>query len=208
MIKDGVGGANTQTGIAFELETDFRKRLNEIDGYSTQNIDYDTKRDKGKVVIGKELRSDSKRWRILYFNKEVGQIFQKDGLYRYFDEIENYDYKKYISSKLLPDDAIFVISQNTVYIIEKKTQSTPGSVDEKLQTCDFKFKQYKKLFSPLNKEVCYSYLLDEKWFGQEKYKDVLDYIISVGCKYYFNYLPLKAMGLPVPEENKDEAKRI
>ena len=72
--------------------------------------------------------------------KEVGQIFQKDGLYRYFDEIDDFDYTKIISAKLLPDEAIFVISKNTVYIIEKKTQSGGGSVDEKLQTCDFKIK--------------------------------------------------------------------
>lgn len=35
--------------------------------------------------------------------KEVGQIFQKDGLYRYFDEIDDFDYTKIISAKLLPD---------------------------------------------------------------------------------------------------------
>lgn len=38
----------------------------------------------------------------------------------------------------------------------------------------------------------------------KKYKDVLDYIISVGCGYYFNYIPLSALGLPV-EECIDEA---
>jgi len=31
-------------------------------------------------------------------------------------------------------------------------------------------------------------------------KDVLDYIISVGCQYYFSYLPLQKLGLPVPKE--------
>ena len=35
-------------------------------------------------------------------------------------------------------------------------------------------------------------------------KDVLDYIISVGCGYYFNYIPLSALGLPVEEECIDE----
>ena len=33
-----------------------------------------------------------------------------------------------------------------------------------------------------------------------KYKDVLDYIHSVGCDYYFEYIPLKRLGLPVPPE--------
>ena len=30
-------------------------------------------------------------------------------------------------------------------------------------------------------------------------RDVLDYIISVGCQYYFNYIPLQKLGLPVPQ---------
>ena len=175
MIKGGVGGANTKTGLAFELETDFPTLLEGLNGYKIENIDYNTRRKNGEVIIGKKLRLKPKRWKILYSGEEIGQIFQKEGLYRYFDE---------------------------VYIIEKKTQSRSGSVDEKLQTCDFKLKQYKKLFAPLNKEVSYSYLLDKKWFGQEKYKDVLDYIISIGCKYYYNYIPFDVMGLPLPLEKK------
>ena len=37
------------------------------------------------------------------------------------------------------------------------------------------------------------------FFRKPEYKDVLDYIISVGCQYYFKYLPLQKLGLPVPE---------
>lgn len=199
MKKGGIGGVNTKTGLAFELKTDFPTFLDKQNGYSIKNIDYDTRRIKnGEIKKGTKLRSKPFRWRINFLNQEVGQIFQKDGLYRYFDEIDGYDYTKIISAKLLPDEAIFVINNNTVFIIEKKTQSGVGSVDEKLQTCDFKLKQYKKLFSPLNKEVSYSYLLDQDWFKQPKYKDILDYIISVGCNYYFNYIPLDRIGLPSP----------
>ena len=78
-----------------------------------------------------------------------------------------------------------------------KFQKVAGSVDEKLQTCDFKRKQYAKLMAPLNTEVEYIYILSE-WFNKPPYKDVLDYIISVGCQYYFKYLPLQKLGLPVP----------
>jgi 16S rRNA G966 N2-methylase RsmD len=98
---------------------------------------------------------------------------------------------------LLPDNCIYVIINNTLFIIEVKTQHIGGSVDEKLQTCDFKKKQYIKLLSQLNVEVEYIYILDD-WFRHEKYKDVLDYIISVRCQYYFNYIPLSKLGLPVP----------
>jgi hypothetical protein len=72
-------------------------------------------------------------------------------------------------------------------------------VDEKLQTCDFKKKQYQRLFAPLNYEVEYVYILSE-WFNRPAYKDVFTYINSVGCQYYFGYLPLQKLGLPVPKK--------
>ena len=87
---------------------------------------------------------------------------------------------------------------DTLYIIECKYQQSPGSVDEKLQTCDFKRKQYRKLLAPLNIDVEYMYLLSD-WFRNSKYKDTLDYIISMNCFYYFEYIPLEKLGLPVPE---------
>ncbi len=85
-----------------------------------------------------------------------------------------------------------------MFIIECKFQKKPGSVDEKLQTCDFKKQQYQKLLAQLNIEAEYIYLLSD-WFKQKKYKDVLDYIISVRCSYYFEYIPLHKLGLPVPK---------
>lgn len=54
-----------------------------------------------------------------------------------------------------------------------------------------------KLFSELNYKVEYMYILSD-WFRKECYKDVRDYIISVGCSYYYNYIPLHELGLPVP----------
>ncbi len=98
---------------------------------------------------------------------------------------------------MLPDEAIYMIVNNTLFIIEMKFQKVAGSVDEKLQTCDFKKKQYKKLMSAMNVDVEYIYILSD-WFKHQSYKDTLDYIISVGCQYYFEYLPLKKLGLPMP----------
>jgi len=117
-------------------------------------------------------------------------------LYKFLKELK-IDWREVISKKLLPDDSIYVIIKNTLYIIECKFQIVAGSVDEKLQTCDFKKKQYQKLFSRANIEVEYIYLLSD-WFKKTGYKDVLDYIISVRCSYYFNYIPLEKLGLPMP----------
>lgn len=171
MKKGGVGGANTQTGIVFEGKVDLRTKLEEVPGYK---------------VAG----------HVIYYNdKIVGYSYRKNSLYTFLKE-QGVDYKNYISKRLLPDEAIYVVKDNTVYIIEMKFQIVAGSVDEKLQTCDFKKKQYQKLFSSLNYEVEYIYLLSD-WFRKEEYKDVRDYIISVGCSYYFEYLPLDKLGLPV-----------
>jgi hypothetical protein len=47
----------------------------------------------------------------------------------------------------------------TLFIIEVKYQQVAGSVDEKLQTCDFKRKQYLKLVRSLELKVEYVYVL-------------------------------------------------
>lgn len=130
------------------------------------------------------------------------RIFKKHGFYRYLKEI-GIDWTKIISKKLLPDDSIYVIINNTLFIVECKYQQVNGSVDEKLQTCDFKRKQYQKLMSQVNIDVEYIYLLSD-WFKNPKYKDVLDYIISMHCQYYFEYIPLTKLGLPVPKNNEEK----
>ncbi len=177
MINKGKGGANTKTGLVFEGQTDLSTFLNSQKNYHV----------KGGIVYFK--------------NREVARVFKKYKLYKFLEEYD-IDWRNILSKKLLPDDSIYVIVSNTIYIIECKFQKVAGSVDEKLQTCDFKKKQYQKLFSRANIEVEYMYLLSD-WFKKSAYKDVLDYIISVRCKYYFNYIPLSELGLPVPNSDCD-----
>ena len=172
MIEKGKGGGNTKTGLLFE------KRVNILALLKTKH--------------GYKVKGNS----IFYKGEEVAKSFKKNALYKYL-ESQGIDYKRYISKKLLPDEAIYVIVNNTLFIIEIKFQKVAGSVDEKLQTCDFKRKQYAKLMAPLNIEVEYIYILND-WFRKQEYKDVLDYVISVGCQYYFHYLPLQKLGLPIP----------
>lgn len=173
MKKDGVGGSNTKTGLRFEGKVDLKFFLNSQKEYFVD--------DNNEVFFNK---------------KSVGYMFKKFELYKFLEK-RGVDWKSIISKRLLPDDSIYVIVNNTLHIIEVKYQQVEGSVDEKLQTCDFKRKQYIKLLAPLNIKVEYIYLLND-WFRQPKYKDVLDYIISVNCQYNFEYIPLKQLGLPVP----------
>ena len=175
MIKNGKGGGNTKTGLIFEGKTDLSTFLAQQPHY--------------KVADNS----------VLYNGEKVAEVYKKHKFYSIFLKKLNIDWKQCISKQLLPDDSIFVLLNNTLFIIECKHQEVAGSVDEKLQTCDFKKKEYKKLMAPANIDVEYIYLLDN-WFKDKKYKDVLDYIQSVGCDYYFEYIPLNRLGLPVPPE--------
>lgn len=179
MIKNGKGGGNTKTGLVFEGKVDLATFLSHQPHYSIKGHD------------------------VYFDNEKVARVFKKNDFYSIFLKELNIDWTKCISKKLLPDDSIFVLLNNTLFIIECKHQQVAGSVDEKLQTCDFKKKQYKKLMAPANVDVQYIYLLDE-WFKNPRYKDVLDYIQSVGCDYYFEYIPLTKLGLPVPPENIED----
>ncbi|HOZ35491.1 MAG TPA: hypothetical protein PLK55_00710 [archaeon] len=173
MIKSGVGGGKTITGLRFEERISLKQLFTQIKGYDIKNDD-------------------------IFFNgKKIATFYQKHKIYKNFLEPSGINYLNYISKKLLPDDAIFVLKERTLFIIEIKFQEVAGSVDEKLQTCDFKNKQYNKLFKPLNIKVKYTYLLND-WFKKLEYKDVLDYIKSVNCYYFFNEIPLEFLGLPKP----------
>lgn len=172
MKTKGIGGGNTITGLNFEKERNILAILRKAKNYSV----------KGNVIY--------------YQDKEVARSYCKQCLYKLLAE-EGVEWRKLISKRLFPDEALYVIANNTLFIIEMKFQKVAGSVDEKLQTCDFKKKQYRKLMAPLNIEVEYIYILND-WFKNPTYKDTLDYVISVGCQYYFNYLPLHKIGLPIP----------
>jgi hypothetical protein len=172
MIKGGVGGANTnKTGLKFEKDTDLKESFQKIEGYSVKDDE------------------------IYFNNKKVAELFQKNKLYKNLLEKHNIKWEERASSKLLPDEAILILINNTLFIIEKKFQFGSGSVDEKLQTCDFKKKKYEKLLKGTDIQVKFIYILND-WFNQERNKDTFDYIKSVGCEYYFNNLPLKVLGLP------------
>ena len=179
MIINGKGGGNTRTGLVFEGKTDLATFLNSKTGYEV---------DKDKV---------------LYEGKLVARVFKKNSFYRVFLTELEIDWKTCVSKRLLPDDCIFVLMNNTLFVIECKFQQVSGSVDEKLQTCDFKKKQYQKLLAKANIDVEYVYLLSD-WFKHPAYKDVLDYIISVNCSYYFEYIPLTRLGLPVPKDEQND----
>ena len=178
MIKGGTGGGNTTTGLRFEQRTDIRQIFENIEGYS---------------IIESTNRTGYEIW----FNHEKpAYCFKKRELYRFLEQ-EPYcvNWQEHLSKRLEPDNALFVIVRDTLFIIEIKFQQVSGSVDEKLQTCDFKRKQYSKLVRDLGWRVEYVYVLND-WFRDPVYRDTLDYIHSMNCHYLFNEVPLAWLGLP------------
>lgn len=167
------GGANTNiNGLHFEQTTELK------DLFSSHPLFYMKNND---VYRAKD-------------NVCVATLYKKYSLYKDFLIPKGIDYKKYISKQLLPDDTILIHETSTLYIIEKKFQKSAGSVDEKLQTCDFKKKEYVKLFEPLKIKVEYCYFLSD-WFQKEEYRDVKEYIVSVGCHYFFDNIPMSFFNL-------------
>jgi len=173
MKKGGTGGGRTITGLRFESRITLEKAISSLPGYTVKNDE------------------------VHFKGQKIAEFYPKHKLYRNLLESHGTDYKTIISKKLLPDDAILIIKDKTLFIIEIKFQEVAGSVDEKLQTCDFKNKQYKKLLTPLSIKVKYVYVLND-WFAKSEYRDVLTYIKSVGCYYFFNELPLDFLDLPTP----------
>ncbi len=174
MIKDGIGGTNTRVGLAFESRVSILSIFARTPGYSVRdNL-------------------------ILCDGKEIAQSIGKARLYQFLER-RGIDYRRFISKKLLPDEALYIPSKGKVFVIEVKFQAVAGSVDEKLQTCDFKKRQYQRLFEPLKIDVEFVYILSD-WFKRVEYKDTLGYIKKVGCHYYFQTLPFDFLGLTKPKK--------
>lgn len=165
------GGANTnRNGLEFERSTELRDAFVEHPRYALH----------GDTVVDRATEL------------AVGVLFEKNKLYKNLLAVRGVDYTQLVSKRLLPDGAVLV--GGTLYIIEKKYQAGSGSVDEKLQTCHFKKRQYERLVAPLGLRVAFYYLLND-WFKDPSYRDVLEYIEEVGCRYFFKEIPLAELGL-------------
>jgi hypothetical protein len=179
MRKPNIHGGGSKTnlnGLTFEGRTDFIESLK-------NNKDF-------KVDTENSFLSE-----IIYKGQSFGFYTEKHDFYKFLNS-KSVDWEKLVSKKYLPDGVFINTVNNKIYIIEKKFQSGGGSVDEKLQTCDFKKKIYEQLTAELNefKSVEYYYLLNS-WFKQKQYDDVKEYIDSVGCKYFIEQIDLKDLGI-------------
>ena len=171
----GGGSLTNEHGLLYEEYTDLLEAV--------IKAGYDTKIQKTCVEVYNGL-------------EKVGLITKKNHFYKTFEHLDKNQWKQYVSKRLFPDDVFINLDKKTVFIIEKKFQMGTGSVDEKLQTVDFKIKEYKKLLPEW--EIKFIYILSD-FFKKDCYRDVFDYIKSVGGDFYFNSLPLEDIGLDADE---------
>lgn len=125
---------------------------------------------------------------------KVAQMMSKTNFYKFLSGF-GIRWEERISRKLLPDEALYNLTNNTVYIIEKKFQKAPGSTDEKLQTCGFKKMEYEKLLEGTGIRVEYVYICND-YFHQHCYDDVFAYIRQMKCHYFFDEIPVEFLELP------------
>jgi hypothetical protein len=168
-VRGGTGGANTNiTGLAFERKTSLEDALRAAD-FEVQGF---------KVFESGHLKAE---------------LAPKHQFYKFL-EAREVNWNDRVTKRLLPDDALFSVDANRMNIIEKKWQEVSGSVDEKLQTCGFKIRQYNKLLAGTGIQVKFIYLLND-WFAHPSYADVLEYIVESGGSYHFNAVPLDELEL-------------
>ena len=92
MIKNGKGGGNTRAGLVFEGKVD-------LSAFLSSQPHYCVEEDK-----------------VFYDGQLVARVFKKHSFYKVFLKELNIDWTKYLSKQLLPDDCIFVLLNNMLYI--------------------------------------------------------------------------------------------
>lgn len=167
--KHGGGARTNQNGLHFEQTTSLNDALINA-GYNVTNC---------VVSLGSQT---------------IGMSVPQKKLYTYYLIPRGINYSEYNSKEWRPDEAFINFQNNTAYIIEKKFQNCPGSVDEKLPGCHFKKLEYQKLFNPLKIDVEFIYIFNN-WFLDKRYRDTLEYIVNMGCHYFYNEIPLNYLGL-------------
>jgi hypothetical protein len=155
----GAGGANTnKNGLSYEQLT----TLDTILVRQDKNVSY-LKFDGHDIVFTKTKKSE---------------------LYKYMSSINECSQTElhHPPGCKEPDEVYINESSKILYIIEKKFQQGPGSVDEKIQTGVFKRYYFQKVFP--NYMVHYIYCLSD-WFKRPDYGSTLEYLKESNIPFYW-----------------------
>lgn len=199
------GGAKTKTGAKFEVRV--WQKLKEQIRNSVANIIFDE--GSGLSFIrSASLKISAKRGLVIIDGELAGFLCSQDDLYNFL--AENYPskassaneakkrkskIKSILSKNLNPDLAYVNLKAKKLTIVEIKAQNGDGSVDEKLETVDFKRKQYAKLIEHTDLEsIEFKWILDKR-FEHEKYSDVKNYIKEMKSDYLIDEICPEFVGI-------------
>ena len=130
----GAGGSNTnKNGLPYERIT---------------SLDTDIE------IIKKHTNSNTIKFKIS--NTEFEKPNKKGGLFKVLSEYLDENIEKGKGYKQ-PDECYINMNGKKIFIIEKKFQQTNGSVDEKIQTPEFKIWNYSEMFPEF--KIVYIYCL-------------------------------------------------
>lgn len=185
-IRNGKGGANTnKSGLAFEQLTNLPDHIRR---------DLSNKYELRSYSIKKENRvRNSKDYSYAVFdkkkNKQIGVITRQFQFYNVLNQLYHIvnNHHKYWK----PDDAFFNINKHTLFIVEKKYQNQPGSVDEKLFGLNAKRVIYQDLFNRQMDEpvipVEFIAMFNSSWWLKGQTLDENGQIIKTASVDYHDY---------------------
>ena len=168
------GGAQTNAnGLSYERKHHLRKAIIESNKYTVDSQEF---------VINTST------------NQKVGLLAPKYDFYKYLKK-QGVLWKKIVSKKYLSYEAFFNSHNKVLYIVEKKYQNVPGSVDEKLQTFPFKKERYENLVNHINYRVEF-YFLGNSYFDKNMFTNIWNYFARNSIKKFIAMnIPLEAFGL-------------
>lgn len=142
---DGAGGSKTNLkGLQFEIDTEL-------------STHYDVMLEVKKPIVKKIKFKNSNK---IYFNVNKGNLI------KFLDEDGYVDNKIIVPNGCKQPDECYVDYENKrIFIIEKKTQGTGGSVCEKLQTSIYKKNELSRIYP--QHQIIYIWCLDV-WFKESK----------------------------------------
>lgn len=183
-----------------------------------ESEEFEFEEDLKPLSIGSKGRhSVVRRGIVTQRGKTRGYICSKDDMYNFMAQLyveehpEEYNLSEQVNRRSLrkrkshmktvlsknfePDLVFFDYENRTIVIVEMKTQSKDGSVDEKLETVDFKRRQYKRLAADSSfSNVEFNWVLDSK-FLEPKYDNVKSYLYARDSYFEVGQVSLALLGL-------------
>lgn len=128
---------------------------------------------------------------LLKNDKIIGNLY---GGYKFYDLLTGIgiDPYKIVKSKIIADEIVYNVKNNTFYIIEMRHMHGEGSTYKKFGNWEFEIKQFNKMLRVIDNfygfkkqpKVQYLYILNN-YQKKEIFDDILSFVKKRGCEVFF-----------------------